>query len=163
MAFLHAFLAWEVFVEESFILYLVGQQPPRGRAPIRHTFPPNQRAAREWIIPEGRRYATWNIPTHVSNRALRFFRDGRPFTEVLRANQSLLDEARIIRNAIAHNSISTREKFEEFVRTMLGSLPHNITVGGFLVTIKPSSAPPISFLDFYIGKLNSAAELIVPS
>lgn len=76
MAFLRAFLAWEVFMEESFILYLNGQRAPRGRALRRHAFPPNLRTAMEWVIPEGRSYASWTIPDHISTRAERFFRGG---------------------------------------------------------------------------------------
>lgn len=163
LAFLRAFLAWEVFVEESFILYLLGQRAPRGRAPVRYAFPPNQRAAMEWVIPEGRTYAGWSVSTHVSNRAQRFFREGRPFTTVLRANQALLEEARTIRNAIAHKSINVRNKFESFVRSKLGALPPNTTVGSFLSATVPGVAPPISFLELYIGRIESAARLIVPS
>lgn len=163
MAFLRAFLAWEAFVEESFVLYLIGQRPPRGRAPRRHAFPPNHRTATEWVIPEGRHYASWTIPQHVTARAERFFYNGHPFAPVLRGNQSVLDEARIIRNAIAHESLSAREKFESLVREKLGTLPPSLSVGGFLGTTVPANVPPISFLDYYVGKIEFAAQQIVPS
>ena len=163
MAFLRAFLAWEIFVEESFILYLSGQKPPRGRAPNRYAFPPNQKTARDWVVPERRDYAEWTVPTQVSGRAERFFQAGRPFAPVLRSNQNVLDEVRIIRNAIAHRSVSAREKFETIVRTKLGTLSPNLTLGGFLGTTVPSSTPPVSFLEFYVGKIEFAAQQIVPS
>lgn len=163
MAFLRAFLAWEVFVEEAFILYLAGQNPPRGRAPFRYAFPPNHKTAMEWVIPEGRPYASWTVATQVSDRAERFFRDGRPFAGVLRGNQTLLDETRIIRNAIAHKSMSARDKFDALVRDKLAALPPNTTVGSFLGTAVPLSAPPASFLEWYVGRIESAARQIVPS
>jgi hypothetical protein len=162
MAFLRAFLAWEGFVEESFILYLSGQQPPRGRAPNRYAFPPNHRTAMDWVIPEGRPYARWTIPTDVSNRADRFFQAGRPFSPVLRSNLNTLDEVRIIRNAIAHKSLSTREKFEKLVRIKLRTLPPKLNVGGFLGTTAPGTTPPVSFLEHYFAKIDSAAQQIVP-
>jgi hypothetical protein len=163
IAFLRAFLAWETFVEVSFILYLSGQKPPRGRAPYRYTFPPNQKAAIDWVVPEGRDFAKWTHPSLVSGRAERFFRDGRPFAPALRGNQNVLDEARLIRNAITHESGSAREKFENVARTRLGgTLPAKLTLGGFLGTIVPNSAPPISFLEFYVGKIEFAAQQIVP-
>ena len=109
LAFLTAFLAWESFLEHSFTLYLLGQTPPGGRVPHRYAFPPDHRTAVEWLKPEGREYAQWTTATQVSGRAERFFRDGRPYAPVLRGNQSILDEARIIRNAIAHKSASARE------------------------------------------------------
>ena len=163
LAFLSVFLVWETFLEESFILYLSGQKPPRGRAPNRYAFPPNQKTAREWVVPEGRDYARWTVATQVSERAERFFQGGRPFAPVLRSNQNVLDEVRMIRNSIAHKSVSTREKFEEIVRGKLGTLPPNMTVGGFLGTTAAASTPPVSFLEFYVGKIDLAARRIVPS
>ncbi len=163
MAFLSAFLAWESFVEESFILYLCGQMPPRGRAPNRYAFPPNEKTARSWVVPEGRDYAEWTVPTQVSERAGRFFQAGHPFALVLRSNQSVLDEVRIIRNAIAHKSVGAREKFERIVRTKVGTLPPNLTVGGFLGTTVLGSAPPVSFVESYFGRIDLAARQIVPS
>jgi len=163
MAFLRAFLAWEVFMEESFILYLNGQNPPRGRPPNRYAFPPDLETAMEWVIPEGRSYAGWTVPAHITNRAERFFKDGRPFASVLRGNQHMLDEARIIRNAIAHKSMSARDKFENLVRTKLGTLPPNTTVGSFLGTTVVGTAPPVSFLESYISNIDFAARQIVPA
>jgi hypothetical protein len=75
----------------------------------------------------------------------------------------LLDEARIIRNAIAHESRSTEEKSRDLVRRKLGTLPPSLTVGGFLATTVPGSAPPISFLEFYVSKIEFAAQQIVPT
>jgi len=161
MAFLRAYLAWEVFLEESFILYLAGQNAPRGRKPIRYAFPPNMAFAMQWVIPEGRSYAGWTIPIHITNRAERFFRNGRPFAAVLRSNQNSLDEARIIRNAIAHKSMSVRDKFETLVRNKMGILPPNLTVGSFLGTTTPGTAPPVSFLEAYLGNIDLAARQIV--
>lgn len=162
LAFLRAFLAWETLLEESFILYLLGQKPPRGRAPHRYAFPPNQRAAMDWVA-EGRPYARWTVAADVSARAERLFRAGRPFAPVLRGNQNMLEEARIIRNAIAHESMSARDRFENLVRTKLGTLPPNTAVGGFLGTTVPTSAPPVSFLEFYFGKIEFTARQIIPS
>lgn len=162
-AFLHAFSAWESFVEESFILYLVGQAPPGGRAPKRYVFPPNHETAKDWVIPEGRRYTQWTDAEDVRMRAVRFFRDGRPFAPVLRSNQNMLGEVRTIRNAIAHSSVKARQRFEKLVRDKINTLPPNLTVGEFLSTTKPRSTPPASFLEFYIAKIDWAAQQIVPS
>ena len=165
LALLKAFLAWESFLEESFVLYLVGQKPPRGRPPHRYAFPPTQSAANEWLLPEsGRRdYAEWANAEAVSNRAERFFRDGRPYTPVLKSNQNAFDEIRIIRNAIAHASASAHQKFEKVARLRLVPLPANLTVGGYLAMTVPGSSPPISFLESYFSKLEFFARQIVPA
>lgn len=163
LAFLRAFLAWETFLEECFVLYLSGQKAPRGRPPARYAFPPNQKTAMEWLVPEGRRYARWTIAAEVSSRAERFFRDGRPFAPILRGNQSVLDETRIVRNAVAHDSANAQEQFEALVRNRLGVLPPKLTIGGFLGMTVPGRTPPSSFLDFYGGRIEFAAQQIVPS
>jgi hypothetical protein len=163
IAFLRAFLAWEVFIEQSFILYLCGQKAPRGRAPRRYAFPPKQETAHLWVIPERRSFAEWTDPQDVSGRAERFFRDGRPFAPILRGNLNLLGEAKTIRNSIAHTSHSARLKFENLVRLKLTTLPSNFNVGSFLGTTVPGSTPPISFLEFYITRIEIAAQQIIPS
>lgn len=164
LAFLRAFLAWEGFLEETFILYLLGVQPPRGRGPHRNVLFPSKKSAMEWVIPEGRRFARWCVAWEVRNRAVRFFRDGTPFASTLSANQNLLEEARKIRNACAHELSSTRQDFEKLARIRLKqALPRNLTVGVFLSTTMPQSKPPLSFFEFYVQKLESAAKQIVPT
>jgi len=42
------------------------------------------------------------------------------------------------------------------------AVPPNTTVGGFLMMTKPTSTPPISFLEFYVAEILRAAQNIVP-
>jgi hypothetical protein len=162
LAFLRTYLAWESFLEESFILYLLGQPPPRGRAPHRFAYPPNRKFAEEWIVNEGREFASWGKASTVSSRAERFFRGGRPYSTALRPSQHVLDETRTIRNAVAHSSSKAVERFEKLVRSRLGTLPPNATIGGFLATVVPSTTPPMSFFELYVKKIEVAATRIVP-
>lgn len=163
LAFLRAFLAWEMFLEESFVLYLVGLKPPRGRRPKRYAFPPNVRIAAEWVIPEGSwDHAKWTTVDKVCKRAERFFVNGGPFAVILKSNQNTLNESKTIRNAIAHMSANVQTKLETLVRNKLGTLPLNVTVGAFLAMTVPRSTPPQSFLDHYLSKVEFAARRIVP-
>jgi hypothetical protein len=159
--FLRAFLALEAFLEESFVLYAAGRKPPRGRPPNRLTLPPSREVAEEWVIPEGRRYASW-AADHVSSRAERFFRNGQPFTAILRGNQNALSDARTIRNAIAHDSSSAQEKFENLVRNKIGTVPSNVSVGSFLLTLIPHAVPARSFLDDFLDRVEFIVMQIVP-
>jgi hypothetical protein len=159
-AFLKAFLGWETFLEDSFILYLVGRAPVRGRPPVRYAFPPSRRAAVAWVLPEHREYAEWAKAADVIVRANRFFRDGRPFTPVLQSIQNALEEMRKIRNAIAHVSASSQEKFEQVARLRLGVVPHDLTVGRFLAMDVPRASPPSCFLEVYFAKLEFCARRI---
>ena len=128
----------------------------------RFAYPPSRRFAADWIN-EGREYASWGTVSAVSSRAERFFREGKPFSIVLRANQSILDETSTIRNAVAHLSPNATEKFEKLVRSRLGSLPPDITIGAFLATVVPTITPPVSFFELYVKKIEQAAMGIIPS
>lgn len=161
LAFLRSYLAWETFLEESFILYMLGKAPPGGEAARRYSFPPDRKTAVEWVVPEDRSYARWDAQP-VGIRAQRFFQDGLPFSDALRSSQAHLSEAKTIRNAVAHNSAKARERFDGLVRTRLGTLPADVTVGSFLGMVVPASAPPISFLEFYLQRIELVAGQIVP-
>lgn len=160
LSFLRAFLAWEGFLEESCVLYMLGQRPLRGRALVRYVLPPNRRMAQA-LAADGRDYARWDGPTEVASRAERFFRDGRPYASVLRGVQHTLNDAKTVRNAVAHDSENARQKFEGLVRRELASVPPRRTVGSFLNTVRLGVAPPQSFLEFYLDKLDQAADQIV--
>lgn len=165
LAFFRAFLAWEVFLEESFVLYLLGKTPPAGKTPVRYVVPPNRAMAERLLVPEDRSYARWNIAIKVADRAERCFRDGRPFSPALKSRTSMFNEMRVLRNAIAHWQSSTQEKFKEMVRNRpgRGAYPPNLTVGGFLATRIPGSSPPETFLEDYLNRIRVAANEIVPT
>jgi hypothetical protein len=161
LAFFRVFSAWEAFLEETFILYLLGQQPPRGRKAYRYGFPPNEEAAYEWVA-DGRQYANWTVD-QVKSRSKRLFRNGHPFDPTLTSNHNLLHQLKTVRNAIAHESANARQKFETLVRNELATFPPNTTVGSFLLTTKPRTNPPASFFEFYLDEIAKAAEQIVPT
>jgi hypothetical protein len=162
LAFLRGCLALETFLEESFVLFSLGHTPPKGRAPHRYALPPSRKHVDDWVVPEGRPYATWDANA-VSQRASRFFRNGAPFTNALKGSQTALAETRTIRNAIAHDATSVKDRFENLVRTKIGTLPSGLTVGGFLSTIVPASAPPQTFLEMYLARIELVADQIVRS
>jgi len=124
-------------------------------------FPPNEKAAYEWVA-DGRDYAKWTTE-HVKKRSERLFRKGHPFSPVFASHHNLLFQVKTVRNAIAHDSADAWTKFEEMVRNELKTVPANTTVGSFLLTIKPKTNPPFSFLDFYLREIEIIARKIIPS
>ncbi len=165
LAFLRAFLAWEVFLEESFILYLLGKKPPRGRPPYRYVAPTTREIAEQLLIPEGNRYIKWATVSLVASRAERFFRSGRPFSSALNSRTAMFAEIVKLRNAIAHWQSSAQDKFKDLVRnkTLTGTFPPNLTVGGFLSMRIPTSTPPVTFFEDYLNRVRIAADEIVPN
>ena len=158
LAFLRAFLAWEGFLEEICILYMLGQRPLRGHALVRYVLPPTRKMAHK-LAADGKDYAKWDTAVEVAARAERFFRDGRPFG-ILRTLQTRFQDAKTIRNAVAHDSESAKAKFEGLVRRELTALPKRRSVGNFLNTVKPRTLPAVSYLEFYLDTLSDTADQI---
>lgn len=159
MAFLQSFLAWESFLEETFLLFMTGNKPSRGRAPTRYVSPPDRQAART-IAAEGRPFPKWNV-SETRRRALAFFRNGRPYDAVLRGSQQALQDLNTVRNAVAHESDDAWDKFRDLVRRELTVLPVGLTVGGYLNTVRPGTAPPAAFMEYYLGTMVGVGERIV--
>jgi hypothetical protein len=163
MAFFRAFLAWEAFLEESFVLYLLGKSPPRGRPPRCIVEPKaTRKLIQQMLIPEGRKYIRWSNAGDVAARAKRFFHDGWPYATYLTAHQNKLQDIEGIRNAIAHTSGYSKERFERLVRRELTALPTRSTIGEFLRTIVPGSPLPESFFERYLGYFRFISSEIVP-
>lgn len=161
LAFLRGFLGWESFLEESFILHMLGRRPRHGVRPHRYALPPDRAAALDFSS-AGKDYAKWDGAPEVVRRAKQFFRDGVPYVAPLQSKMNALQDAKTVRNAVAHRSGTAIDQFEKLARNELkGALPPGLTVGGFLNTTKPGSAPPESFLDFYLGALQLVAEKII--
>jgi len=157
---LQAFTGWEVFLESTFLLYLVGHKAPKAPKPLRCGFPANLSDAAEWCI-DGKDYAKWQVHD-VRRRADRWLDQGKPFTPAIQTHQTRLTELITIRNAIAHDSGSAKDKFENLVRRELRALPPNTTVGNFLMTLVPNETPPKSYFELYLEKLEDSAKNIVP-
>lgn len=161
LAFLRACIAFEGFLEEVFILYVMGKKAPRGKAPVRYLVSLPRKIVQELVLPEKNPgYAFWDELT-VMRRSNRFFRDGYPFAPAIRAHQSTFQEMRTIRNAVAHGSNDCWDKFKSVVRARLSILPRNLAVGGFLSTTIPASTPPESFIDSYLDIFEASAKQIV--
>lgn len=159
LAFLRVFLAWESFLEEAFILFMLGRAPASGQAPARFVNPPNRPIARD-LVAEGRPFPKWTAD-EVRRRASRFFRGGRPFETALKASQQTLQDLNTIRNAVAHDSEDSWEKFKTLVRRELKTLPLGLTVGKYLDSARPGVTPPSTFMEHYLTTIVIVAEKIV--
>ena len=162
LAFMQSFLTWEGFLEESFILYLLGKKSPSGFAPVRHAIPMSRQHAVELLASDAR-HTDWTAASRVVSRAIRFFKGGHPFVNVIRPQTNLLDNLKTIRNAVSHDSEEATGKFETLVRNELTYLPPGMIAGTFLATLKPHVTPPKTYLQFYAESFRSMAEAIVPT
>lgn len=162
-AFLQAFLALEAFLEDSFLLYLLGKNPPVGRRPHRLLNPATRKEATRMLVGE-KSFVEWAKWDDLDKRASFCFRDGRPYSAALAGQKGVFREMNVLRNAIAHSSAYSHEAFKKLVRDQLrGAYPPRMTVGRFLATIRPGTSPPQSFLEYYLDRVNFIAGRIVPT
>jgi hypothetical protein len=82
LSFLKFFLAWEWFIENTFILYILGHRTDIRYMPKAYVRPKDQYHAYQFIK-EGREYADWTSPDIVIRKANLFFEDGEPYKNVL--------------------------------------------------------------------------------
>lgn len=162
LAFMRSFLTWEGFLEEAFILYLLGKKSPNGYGPVRYANPMNRQHAIDLLASDAL-HTDWTAPDRVVRRAMRFFKGGEPFVNVIRPQSNLLGNLKTIRNALSHTSDNAGDKFMAFVRNELTYFPKGMTPGVFLATLKPNYSPPKTYLQSYAENFRSMAESIIPS
>jgi hypothetical protein len=164
LCFFQAFLSWEVFLEETFTLYLLGKRAPTGPRPHRlGVRPATRKEAVLLIVGTDRKYADWTRMKELNDRAKKLFRDGKPYTDAFLGQKQFFEEMRVIRNAIAHSSGHSQEEFKKLARSkLLGTFPPKMTVGSFLASTVPGSSPPQSFLEYYMDRVTTVAGKIVP-
>jgi hypothetical protein len=160
MAFLRIFVAWESFLEESFIRYAVGATSPSGYTPSVLSRSQNISHALE-LVSLGRDYAHWNSASEVIRRAALYFQDGEPYRSALELASMELDEMNTIRNRITHKSAHSKRQFNAFIRRKFGHGIRGMTPGRFLLTSLPNP-PPHTFLDYHIEVIRIASSMIVP-
>ena len=136
LSFLKTYLAWELFLEESFIRYMIGGKTSTGYKVVSYVNPKTRLRAREFIK-EGKNYANCT-PDEIIRKANLFFKE-EPYGMTLRPIISQLNEMKCIRNRITHGSHHSNEKFKSLVRSKASYAPNGITVGAFLLKIESRS------------------------
>jgi hypothetical protein len=159
MAFLGMFLAWEDFLEESFIRYMCGAVTGTHYCPKVYVSPTNLDHALKFFIVKPRDYVEWSSGQQVIERAEMVFRDGEPYKSAIRPLLTDLDDMRQIRNSIAHRSGTSWRRFEALVRRILGSRPRRLTPGLFLGLTHAGVGRP--YIQHYKDVLSVAASRIV--
>lgn len=159
-AFVNVLTAWESFLENCFLEYMLGGQTASGYGPVRYVFPSDRQHALGLML-VGREFFQWTNPKSVKRQADLCFENGEPFRVVLDSATVDLMQMNTVRNAIVHRSTVALDKFKTLVRDQLKTAPLDIRPGVFLATIKPKTARTI-FLSSYYSKLKLVATKISP-
>lgn len=134
ISFLHLFISFEHFLEQTFCSYLCGGRASSGYFPDGRGVQAQDYDHALDIVGQGRPYIDWSRWSEIIGIAQIYFGYGEPFATALGGSLAQLDEMRKIRNRIAHNSQTSERLFQELVRQKFGYNPRGITPGRFLLS-----------------------------
>ena len=157
-AFLKLFIAWECFLEKSFISYLTGEESLDGNQLVRYVSPVDEKHAHRIVIGT-QNYVSWANNKIVNQIAGLYFENSEPYLTSLNSISRDLSDLRTIRNASAHISSSTQKKLDAVASRILGAPISNIGVSDLVTRISPEDNTK-TILQMYQHKLDITAENI---
>jgi hypothetical protein len=157
-AFLKLFIAWESFLEKSFVTYLTGGSSIGGTRPTKYANPIDQEHAHKLLIGT-QKYVDWANNEIVNRVAVLYFENGEPFKTALDSISTDLSDLRTIRNASAHISSTTQKKLDAVASRVLGNTTTGTNVSDFIMKISLEDASK-TVLQMYQLKLDITAENI---
>lgn len=141
LAFLRVFIAWENFLEQTFLRFLCGYQHSGGQESlIGAQYCPTLNAA-ENVVLGGRQYASWHNPNAVVIRSQQIFSKGRHET-VLSSNIARLEHFAAIRHRVAHSQAHAKKQFDTATMTLSGRRYPGSRPGKFLRDLSSAHSPP---------------------
>jgi hypothetical protein len=154
--YLDAVASFEAFIEDMFIGLLAGHvRSPHGN--IRATIAVrSQRVARD-VFFRTHPYFNWLSYDNTERAAEFFFRGGRPFTLLSKADKAHLRKCLATRHAIAHHSRYALNTFREKVLAGLNLMPRQKRPGGFL-RAQFCMSPPMNYYQHLTTGLASVAK-----
>lgn len=158
LALLKMTLAWESFVEDSFLRYLCGARSMAGVAP--GLLVPKESTLENAFkaLAGGSQFLGWH-PDSTVKRANKTFNAGAPYATAVGGAKSDLIEMADVRNRIAHRSDHSVDAFQTVVRNHLGFVPRGMTPGRFLLSVLPGKGG-LTALEHYSAQLIATAHLL---
>lgn len=157
-SFLKMFIAWESFLEKSFILYLTGNPSTSGNLLAKYADPVDQEHAHKMLMGV-MRYVDWTTPETVRKFANLYFDSGEPYQTTLNSINADLLDLKTIRNAAAHLSTTTTQQLDILANRKLGILHTGISVYDLLTSNNPTLTGK-TILQSYQDVFDTAANLI---
>lgn len=111
--YLDCVTSFESSIEHLFIQLLIGRTAVQGVAP-RAVFKSSV-VARDILLGGEKKYLDWLPYDKTERRAQSYFRGGAPFTRFTSFEKKIIEEILLIRNAVAHESTHSHNRFKQFV------------------------------------------------
>lgn len=160
--FLRMYRAYENLLENVFISYLIGEQTIGGVQVDSHVRPIDRDHARA-LVTSSQPFLDWTSPQVVIKRADTYIIGGDPIRTAIAGSQSHLQQAKKIRNHIAHNSTESAKDFNPIIVHFLLTAPLVAISAGEFLAYTPTSGPCArkEILSFFLEKLESTARALV--
>lgn len=158
-AFLNMFIAWETFLESSFIDFMTGSATIGGKQPVKYVSPPSAEQAHKLLIGT-QRYFDYGNHDNVRKMARIFFEDGYPYEPRLSEIFSDLADLRTMRNASAHITSTTQNALESLALRIFGEPKVGIDLYRMLTAPYPQNRSGDTVYTVFRDKLLIAATLI---
>jgi hypothetical protein len=151
-------VAWEHYLEQSFLEYLMGSPSATGAVIKCFLVPPSIEHARRVLIGT-QKYVDWANPDIVTRLAELYFENGGPYKTAIAAVHGDLLDLRAVRNAAAHLSTTTSERLDKVALRRLNRAVIGITVYDLVTAIDPAGAGQTLFATY--GDLLAAAANVI--
>lgn len=160
LAYLRTFVAWEAFLEDTFLRYMCGQTSRVGSAtPIQGTAIHRNIAAAHSAVMGNRGFALWHDPNKVLTRSKRYF-TSCPIETVLSSASVRLTALGAIRHRIAHAQADAKTKFDNATMSLAGRRYMGSRAGAFLRDVDTTSSPSARWLVTLATELEALARQI---
>jgi len=105
--FLNAFVAFEEFLEASFVHYMTGRMSTAQWRPTKFSRGLDADHAHRMLTGNSR-HVDWSTPNTVLKLADLYFKDGEPFRTPIASSHSHFLQMKTVRNSTAHASVTTQ-------------------------------------------------------
>jgi len=161
LAYLRVFLAWEVFLEESFLRYMCGYAAGHGQEiPTSGKYFGKLETARAALYNQ-RDYVLWHNPTVVLRRVSAHIDQGR-HEGVIRSIAGRLESFARVRHRIAHSQPHAKTAFDQTTMSLCGKRFLGSRPGRFLRDFAPGRPAPVRWLTVVTTELTALAFQITP-
>jgi len=156
-AYLRVFIAWETFLENTFVRYMLGEHSILGNIVTSYVRPLDDQHANRLLIGT-QKFVDWSDPQTVKKLCNLYFSPGNPIDTFVSSMASDLSDLKTIRNAAAHLSSTTRKQLDALGTRKLKKTCTNLKVSDYILAVDPVSKTNDTILTSYLNLLDVCAE-----
>jgi hypothetical protein len=152
-SFMRIYLAWETFLEKSFIIYLQGETDLKGTVYIKFGNPKDNEHAYN-MLKGTKNYPDWTNIDDVNQLAGIYFDNSGPFATLVAPPPEML-AMKTIRNRISHVSEKSLKQYNRLLMQNISQT--NIAPGDYLMQLRSGTQ---TYFTFYVEMLKDYVEAI---